>query len=1245
MRPIDVLPGGSAIYTPFTIATNGDGTKLAVATTLAVFIYGVRDFTLENILAVHSNAIISIDWCKTDPDLIVTSSNDHSIRVWSVSTCVLQKTIKLDSLPVCVRFNPHNSGQIGIVTSSGHVYVYNRSEDNINELSFRPSYGNCFCWDILSQFVYRFVVGGRGMVTVYCHNKNKYKRMHEIKHPTNSDALCRSLAFDPVSQDYFVTAWSTGDLIICNADNGEILNVLTLNGADFCGVQWIPGIPGGFVTTEASSGVIRRWNVSQPTAVFSKKLSQNKGIVCQYINNEYGCVFSFDDGQFILYDVLKDRYLYHSVPAHTETVFDSTFVGKSPDSFISVSYDGTLRFWEIEYEKPLSRRDNIGLNDLVQPTFHQRIQAVDCVPNANMEVMYCVVQSPDSMSAMAGGFNGNIYLFDLKNRRCMRAFKIHEASIYRIAWSRFDASLFASTSRDRTVVVSKLPTGSAVWKKTFTEIPYSVAFVDATTIVVGFQSGVIELYNIAREEPDPRPIRRLKEHRERVFRVEPNPAIPNLLASVSDDLTVRVWDISKPQGQEAVCVLEGHTNFVRAICWNPAMPFLLLSGGWDSTIRVWDIRKPHTALRCISDHASDVYAISIHPQRPFTVLTISRDTTIRLWSLYDETIPEIDRLMWKLMMRNDEDVYSTSFSDVMNPNLPMRLYMSAANVAVFRQQLAHSKNDVSYFSTILSFFSPPNGLRNFLVAVVSELMNRGESLSVPISYQHHSKLFNAKDFVVKEKAEVRALFNKFNKKRMAAIGEATPLDIMQSLSVRSLRIGDLEMFCKIECHLKHWERALALAPLVSMQLWSDIMRQYASSLDTKSESDMLFTSIISDGDSSLSNYYESINRPDLVMGLPKMALDSVNDAFKFTIARDSDPDVVKQLCERYIEEGEPVYAAIALLTAGSVVEALNMLVDCEESALSYTLFNLIIKQKVDVPEDVYKKYVKEVVYKLEHLNMFEELKTFVDDCGIDTHLLVVEIVSRNFALGTPLHDLFGLSASPDPKSDSEMHQLEVALLTNNTSKAAQHAIAILTEYYMKAKQLADNSSEFMVVIHEMREICDLVMGIDFSTVSKVPRAHVYVYMLWCGFYYLRDIIGEPSLNQRMQFHPNDGKEAGLAVSFNIRRTLLQLKNTLDSEGIFDPISPPLLDLTDEESVDLAKPLQFNVMGGSFPLPPPGAGSIASTTRRPMTLWELCIWSKGCPLSPFGPGVPPSGYTNVARNIPQAKYSRLQRIVL
>ena len=102
-----------------------------------------------------------------------------------------------------------------------------------------------------------------------------------------------------------------------------------------------------------------------------------------------------------------------------------------------------------------------------------------------------------------------------------------------------------------------------------------------------------------------------------------------LLASVSADSTVRIWD---PKTGKQRAVLEGHPSAVNGVCpLSVAGRALLASAGGDSTVRIWD---PETGQQraVLEGHQAAVYGVC-----PVTVAgrallaSAGGDSTVRIW--------------------------------------------------------------------------------------------------------------------------------------------------------------------------------------------------------------------------------------------------------------------------------------------------------------------------------------------------------------------------------------------------------------------------------------------------------------------------------------------------------------------------------------------------------------------------------------------------------------------------------------
>jgi WD40 repeat protein len=103
-----------------------------------------------------------------------------------------------------------------------------------------------------------------------------------------------------------------------------------------------------------------------------------------------------------------------------------------------------------------------------------------------------------------------------------------------------------------------------------------------------------------------------------------------LLASGSEDNTVRLWDIYTKQ---CVAVLEGHIKWVNSVAFSPDGR-LLASASHDSTVRLWDVvkRKAASPVHVLAGHTSWVNSVSFSPDGR-QLASGSVGCTVRLWSV------------------------------------------------------------------------------------------------------------------------------------------------------------------------------------------------------------------------------------------------------------------------------------------------------------------------------------------------------------------------------------------------------------------------------------------------------------------------------------------------------------------------------------------------------------------------------------------------------------------------------------
>jgi WD40 repeat protein len=111
-----------------------------------------------------------------------------------------------------------------------------------------------------------------------------------------------------------------------------------------------------------------------------------------------------------------------------------------------------------------------------------------------------------------------------------------------------------------------------------------------------------------------------------------------LLASCSEDHSVRVWDIeplsltspasSEGEGIGRCRVLRGHTDEVFAVAFHPDGT-RLATAGRDGAVWLWDLTRGEQLVR-LPGHKSYVWSLAFSPDGT-TLASGSGDTTVRLW--------------------------------------------------------------------------------------------------------------------------------------------------------------------------------------------------------------------------------------------------------------------------------------------------------------------------------------------------------------------------------------------------------------------------------------------------------------------------------------------------------------------------------------------------------------------------------------------------------------------------------------
>uniref|UniRef100_A0A3B4ETY6 WD repeat domain 17 n=1 Tax=Pundamilia nyererei TaxID=303518 RepID=A0A3B4ETY6_9CICH len=811
-----------------------------------------NEFKLRSIMSEHKKTITAISWCPDNPDLFASASADNLLIVWNVAE--KKAVARLDNtkgVPVSVSWCWNSADGVAFVSQRGplYIWVYRGPDPGVTVHKEAHSFLSDIClfrWHPTKKG--KLVFGHTdGSLSVFQPGSKSQKHVlrPESLEGTDEEDPVSALEWDPLSTDY---------LLVSNLHNGirlvdsEALACIT----SFCfpsaaaSVQclaWVPSAPGMFITGDSQVGVLRVWNVSRSTPLDSFKLKKTgfhalhvlnsplakKGTSsCSPSKSQYTsstseavppptlsqnrsfslppghAVCCFMDGGVGLYDMGAKKWDFLRDLGHVETIFDCKFKPDDPNLLATASFDGTIKIWDTN-----------------------TLTAVYTSPG-NEGVVYSLSWAPGDLNCIAGATSRNgAFIWDVRKGKIITRFNEHgKNGIFCISWSHKDSKRIATCSGDGFCIIRTID-GKILHKY---KHPAAVFGCDWSQnnkdmIATGCEDKNVRVYYLATSSDQP--LKVFTGHLAKVFHVRWSPLREGILCSGSDDGTVRIWDYTQ---DACINVLSGHTAPVRGLMWNTEVPYLLISGSWDYTIRVWDTRDG-TCLDTVYDHGADVYGLTCHQSRPFTIASCSRDSTVRLWSL----TPLISPLLLNVLADQPWEKIIGNTDTAMVPGSPPLLCGKVSRD--IKQELDKLSFDIRakklrWFSEC---FSPPGGSSN-LWDLVSVINGQDDSL-LPASYSkgvmHMKHLLKFKTSEAQELTIVK--MSKFG----GGIGAPSKEERLKEAADIHLRLGQTQRYCELMVELGQWEKALSVAPGVSMKYWKKLMQRRADQLMAEDNDDAI----------------------------------------------------------------------------------------------------------------------------------------------------------------------------------------------------------------------------------------------------------------------------------------------------------------------------------------------------------------------------------------------------------------------
>ena len=632
----------------FDIQFAPDGSKLAVSSTIGIWIYDTKTWEERNLLTGHTDYVSGVEFSLDGKTLASISCwGDYTIRLWDVATGDSKSILTEHTDDIyCMVFNPNgdtlaSAGKDQTIrfwdVSTGELKrTLDEHKDQVNTLTFSPdgsklaSGGNeevirvydvqtgdpvlTFAAHVSSVDTVKFAPDGNTIFSQGSDNKvcfwnaNSGELIQEIS--DNTKYSC------DISNDgsTIAVASSCGTIQLCDFQTGDVVRTMNL-GTKLDAIATTYSLRGcqcgkdpdtklgsvlyspddRTIACHDERDTIHLLDMDTETFLHTFK-TPGRYSVNSYRYSPGGNTLAISNGfEINVWDIKSGEHV-SSLSGYAEVVGDVEF---SPDGKTLVSLDNTARIWDVTSHKLLNTL--LGKMSIAS-----------------------VAYSPDGSILACGTYDNTIHLFETDTWQSSTTFEGHKESVITVVFSP-DGKTLASGASDNTIRLWNPMTGEQIYKlKGHEDCIHTIAFSpDSFTLASGGSDGTIRFWDVAAGKL-------LK-----TIETDPNDSIDSVafspdgltLACTGDngDKGIRFWDVSTGELFSAIDVDAGAYSVVYS-----SDSKTIASGGMGE-LSIWDVTTSEV-LKTFTGHIDPVYSVAYSPDGQ-TLASGCRDSTVVIWDL------------------------------------------------------------------------------------------------------------------------------------------------------------------------------------------------------------------------------------------------------------------------------------------------------------------------------------------------------------------------------------------------------------------------------------------------------------------------------------------------------------------------------------------------------------------------------------------------------------------------------------